>query len=60
MDWKRGLGFVFLALAILILIDTLLALFGLLNESTNPYRDVVGMVLFAALAWFMFRMSKKN
>jgi Na+-transporting methylmalonyl-CoA/oxaloacetate decarboxylase gamma subunit len=42
MNWRRGLGFVFLGLALLILIDTLLSLSGLLNESTNLFRDVMG------------------
>jgi hypothetical protein len=58
MNWKRGLGFVFLALALLILVDALLSLSGVLGGSTNVFRDVVGIVLFAALALVMFRISK--
>jgi hypothetical protein len=58
MNWKRGLGFVFLALALLILVDALLSLSGVLGGSTNVFRDVVGIVLFAALALIMFRISK--
>ena len=60
MNWRRGLGFVFLVLALLILIDTLLSLSGLVNENTNLLRDAVGIVAFAVLAWVMFRTSKKK
>ena len=60
MNWRRGLGFVFLVLALLILIDTVLSLSGLVNENTNLLRDAVGIVAFAVLAWVMFRTSKKK
>jgi len=60
MNWKRGLGFVFLAFALLILVDALLSSSGVLGGSTNLFRDAVGIVLFVALALVMFRMSKKK
>ena len=60
MNWRRGLGFVFLVLALLILIDTVLSLSGLVKENTNLLRDAVGIVVFAVLAWVMFRTSKKK
>jgi hypothetical protein len=60
MNWRKGLAFVFLAIALLILIDALLSLSGFLIESTNLFRDAVGIVVFAVLAWVMFRISKKK
>ncbi len=60
MNWKRGLGFVLLAIAILILVDALLSFSGILGRSTNSFRDVVGIVLFVALALAMFRVSRKG
>jgi hypothetical protein len=60
MNWRRGLGFVFLVLALLILIEAVLSLSGLVKENTNLLRDAVGIVAFAVLAWVMFRASKKK
>jgi hypothetical protein len=37
-----------------------LSLSGLVNENTNLLRDAVGIVVFAVLAWVMFRTSKKK
>ncbi len=60
MNWRKGLAFVFLAIALLILIDALLSLSGFLIESTNLFRDAVGIVVFAVLTWVMLRISKKK
>jgi hypothetical protein len=60
MNWQRGLGFVFLVVALLILIDAVLSLSGLVNWGTNLFRDAVGIVVFAVLAWIMLRTSKKH
>jgi len=60
MNWRRGLGFVFLVVALMILIDSALSLSGLVNWGTHLDRDAVGIVVFAVLAWVMLRTSKKK
>lgn len=60
MNWRRGLGLVFLVLALVILIDAVLSLSGLVNWGTHLDRDAVGIVAFAVLAWVLLRTPKKK